>query len=83
MWTRRMSRAIEEASKYCRRNHSPHPLTLYDRRVLEELGVKRMDDRSSIYDVDVYCADGPCECRDEEGQCECSEPDEEGNDNEA
>ena len=82
MWTRGMSRAIEEASKYCRRSHTargPHPITLYDRKVLEQLGVKRMEDKNSIYDVDIYCADGPCECREQEGQCECTEP-EEGDD---
>ena len=75
-----MSRAIEEASRYCRLTYEPHPLTVHDRKVLEELGVKRMDDKNSIYDVDIYCADGPCQCRDEqEGQCECREP-EEGDD---
>ena len=77
MWTRGMNRAIEEASKYCRRNHSPHPLTWYDRKVLEQLGVKSRDDKNSIYDVDIYCADGPCECRaaDEGAQCKCTEED--------
>ncbi len=77
MWTRGMIRAIEEASRYCRLTYEPHPLTVHDRKVLEDLGVKSMDDKSSIYDVDIYCAEGPCLCRaeDEGVQCKCTEED--------
>ena len=78
-WTAEMDRMIQEASKYCRRTHTEHPLTTWDREHGGG-GLKQMD--REIYDIDAYCAEAPCECLDLDQACTCTKPEEQGDDNE-